>query len=84
MSQSWIKWCRKAIKQIWGKGLTPQHPSHNTSQSNISPEHMMQPPWEKFDYHQYSLGWRMGGGEEYMDAWGTWFCHLNDEEQHAI
>lgn len=31
------------------------------------------PPWERFpDYERYTIGWRMGGGEEWM--WARRLC----------
>jgi predicted NAD-dependent protein-ADP-ribosyltransferase YbiA (DUF1768 family) len=35
------------------------------------------PPWLKFpDYHPYSMGWRMGVGEDYASEFYTWYRGL--------
>ena len=34
----------------------------------------MPPPWLKYpDIGRYSIGWRMGYGEDYIGTWGPWF-----------
>lgn len=43
----------------------------------------MKPPWHVFEYTQLSMGWRMGGGEDYLSQWEKWFTYLSQEEQHA-
>ena len=35
------------------------------------------PPWEAFpDYERYTIGWRMGGGEEYFHDWWNFIASL--------
>lgn len=35
------------------------------------------PPWEKFPtYERYSLGWRMGGGEDWISLWSVYLEDL--------
>lgn len=46
-------------------------------------ENVMKPPWAIFAYPQTSMGWRMGGGEDYLLKWHKWFTHLSQEEQQA-
>lgn len=37
----------------------------------------MQPPWLEFpDYGRFSLGWRMGGGEDFMRAFASFYSAL--------
>ncbi len=44
---------------------------------------IMVPPWCAFNYHQRSMGWRMGGGEDYLLKWGKWFRALSQQEQQT-
>lgn len=45
---------------------------------------LLPPPWIAFpEIERYSIGWRMGYGEDYMDQWSTWFQGLTKEEQDA-
>lgn len=46
-------------------------------------EQCMEPPWQRFEYAQFSLGWGMGGGEYYLKKWHEWFRQLNSEEQDS-
>ena len=41
------------------------------------------PPWRMYDYWPTSMGWRMGGGEEYMIFWGIWSRRLDAEGRRA-
>ena len=42
---------------------------------------IMPPPWIAFpERERYSVGWRMGYGEAYIDKWGEWFDSLTKEE----
>jgi hypothetical protein len=44
----------------------------------------MEPPWQKYpDIPAGSIGWRMGGGEEYYDQFYRWFSGLTPDEQEA-
>ena len=39
------------------------------------------PPWERFpEYTATTIGWRMGGGEEWLWAWKDWFASLPSDE----
>lgn len=45
---------------------------------------IMPPPWIAFPkIERYSIGWRMGYGESYIDKWGAWFESLTEEEVSA-
>jgi len=44
-------------------------------------ENSLVPPWEKFDYDRYDLGWRMGKGEDYLSLWSVWFDKLSDADK---
>lgn len=36
------------------------------------------PPWEVFpDIGRYSIGWRMGSGEDYWHAFAEWYSNLS-------
>ena len=42
----------------------------------------MQPPWEVMPgVPLVSMAWRMGGGEDYMDAFRSWFGNLSDADR---
>ena len=42
------------------------------------------PPWEVFpDYDWPSMGFRMGGGEDYIVQFGRWYGHATDAEVAA-
>ena len=39
------------------------------------------PPWLACPkIERYSIGWRMGYGEDYLIKWGEWYQTLSDEE----
>ena len=41
---------------------------------------LLSPPWIAYpEIERYSIGWRMGSGEAYLDKWGAWFDALEDE-----
>jgi hypothetical protein len=42
------------------------------------------PPWVAFDGHPYSIGWRMGDGEHYMDYWWAWWKRQAMPEDRKI
>lgn len=45
---------------------------------------ILPPPWIAYpEIEPYSIGWRMGYGEDYMGKWHTWFHTLTEEEQRA-
>ena len=41
----------------------------------------LEPPWVVFDYPPGSLGWRMGLGENYYNAWIKWWDNLWPQER---
>ena len=41
----------------------------------------MLPPWEKYDYPQGDLGWRMGKGEAYLDEFNRWWNSKSPDEK---
>jgi ADP-ribosyl-[dinitrogen reductase] hydrolase len=42
--------------------------------SNLDANGLMFPPWLKYpELERYSIGWRMGGGEGYMDEFQQWW-----------
>lgn len=42
------------------------------------------PPWLEIpEYARTSMGWRMGGGETYMDAFRQWFSNLDEDGRKA-
>ncbi len=42
---------------------------------------IMPPPWLAFpEIERYSIGWRMGYGEDYIDRFGNWLDTLSSEE----
>nr|WP_293838826.1 hypothetical protein [uncultured Arsenicibacter sp.] len=44
-------------------------------------EDLLEPPWEKFDYDRYDMGWRMGKGEDYLMEWAKWYYQLSEGAQ---
>lgn len=43
---------------------------------------IMPPPWIAFpELDRFSIGWRMGCGEGYIDKWGEWFQSLDEGEE---
>lgn len=39
-------------------------------------------PWLAFpSYSRYSLGWRMGPGEDHMGKFKVWFANLNEDQR---
>ena len=43
----------------------------------------MAPPWKQFDYPRYSIGWRMGGGQDCYTAFYSWFSTASVEVRRA-
>jgi hypothetical protein len=42
----------------------------------------MEPLWVKFpSYPRHSMGWRMGGGEDYAIKYALWFKNLSNADQ---
>ena len=42
----------------------------------------MPPPWLAHrEIERYSIGWRMGSGEDYIDRFGDWLDALSSEER---
>lgn len=48
----------------------------------------LNPPWiEHPEIERYSIGWRMGYGEDYICKWGSWYSGLSEEgkvKYHAM
>jgi hypothetical protein len=45
----------------------------------------VEPPWEKYpEIEAGSIGWRMGGGEEYYNAFYRWFSALTSSDQEQF
>ena len=43
---------------------------------------LLPPPWIAYPHiERYSIGWRMGYGEAYIDKWGEWYDSLNEREK---
>ena len=43
---------------------------------------IMPPPWLAHrEIERYSIGWRMGYGEDYIDRFGDWLDTLSTEER---
>ena len=43
---------------------------------------IMPPPWLAHrEIERYSIGWRMGSGEDYIDRLGDWLDALSSEER---
>ena len=48
----------------------------------LQDQKMMPPPWLAHrEIERYSIGWRMGYGEDYIDRFGDWLDTLSPEEQ---
>ena len=48
----------------------------------LKEKQIMPPPWIAYpEIERYSIGWRMGYGEDYIVKWGEWYGKLNDREQ---
>ncbi|MBI9050794.1 MAG: hypothetical protein JEZ00_15345 [Anaerolineaceae bacterium] len=44
----------------------------------LTPEGDLLPPWQRYpDIKRYSIGWRMGSGEDYIQAWYAWASQLD-------
>lgn len=41
------------------------------------------PPWKAYSYPWGSMGWRMGGGEDFWHDFCDWFRSLDDESRAA-
>lgn len=45
---------------------------------------LLPPPWIAYpEIERYSMGWRMGYGESYIDRWGAWFDNLTQDERNV-
>ncbi len=62
-----------ARRQLLARTKTPDYPDP------------MPPLWEMFPHIERwpSMGWRMGPGEDYFDAYAPWFRALSEEERRA-
>ena len=50
----------------------------------IEKKELMKPLWIVFpEYCQYSMAWRMGGGEDYADKFRKWFSQFSAEEKEV-
>ena len=46
---------------------------------------IMPPPWLAHrEIERYSIGWRMGYGEDYIDRFGDWLDTLSPEERQIV
>lgn len=44
-------------------------------------QNILLPPWLAYpEIERYSIGWRMGGGEDYMGKWDRWYQKLPDKK----
>lgn len=51
----------------------------------LKDKRIMMPLWIAYpEIDRYSIGWRMGYGEDYVYQWGTWFDSLTEEDAKAI
>jgi len=42
------------------------------------------PPWKRFpELPAHDIGWRMAGGEEYLERWWAWAETLTTPQRHA-
>jgi hypothetical protein len=42
------------------------------------------PPWKKYpEIHRFSIGWRMGYGEDYMIEWIEYYSKLSEEKKET-
>lgn len=49
---------------------------------NLATQSYMPPPWLAYpEYERYSLGWRMGSGEDYLDRFVSWFEAIGEKER---
>ena len=55
--------------------------SKTISKSSLRLFLYIDPPWRKFDYPCYSIGWRMGPGEDYRYRWYDFIDSLNSHEK---
>lgn len=40
------------------------------------------PPWKKYpEIRRFSIGWRMGYGEAYLEEWLEYYTKLSEEEK---
>lgn len=45
-------------------------------------EKLLPPPWIAYPkIERYSIGWRMGYGESYIDEWDKWYSSLDEKEK---
>lgn len=50
----------------------------------LKDKRIMMPLWIAYpEIDRYSIGWRMGYGEDYVYQWGTWFDSLTEEDAKA-
>ncbi len=47
------------------------------------PDGLPLPPWRAFPWWPTSMGWRMGGGEVYMEQFDSWFAQQSQASLRA-
>ena len=44
---------------------------------HLDPHGDLAPPWERFPhYERYTIGWRMGSGEDWLGLWSVFLEHM--------
>jgi hypothetical protein len=52
---------------------------------NLDPRGDLAPPWERFpDYERYTLGWRMGAGEDWLGLWHVFLEGLGPDPETRL
>jgi len=63
------------------KIISAIHASKNISKTSLRLFLYIDPPWRVFDYPCYSIGWRMGSGEDYRYRWYDFIDSLDSNEK---
>ena len=51
----------------------------------LQDQKIMPPPWLAHrEIERYSIGWRMGYGEDYIDRFGDWLDTLSDRKSTRL
>lgn len=51
---------------------------------SLNHKKLLPPPWLAYpEIERYSIGWRMGYGEDYLYKFSDWFYSLPEEEQKS-
>ena len=70
MPEKWVRILEAAVERTWGPVLC------------FDDQGLAHPPWQEFpDTPRYSLGWRMGAGEDYWHAFHDWYGGLQGEQR---